>query len=80
MTMQIDAHQHYWEPRRGDYDWMDPDDAVLSRKYMPADLAASLAKHGIARTVLVQAAATIPPALWADMKAQGLMREDAPTE
>jgi D-threo-aldose 1-dehydrogenase len=26
------------------------------------------------------AAATIPPALWADLKAQGLMREDAPTE
>ena len=26
------------------------------------------------------AAASIPPALWADLKAQGLMREDAPTE
>ena len=58
MTMQIDAHQHYWEPRRGDYDWMDPDDPVLARKYMPADLAASLTKHGIARSVVVQAAAT----------------------
>ena len=26
------------------------------------------------------AQATIPPALWADLKAQGLMREDVPTE
>jgi len=59
MTLHIDAHQHYWEPRRGDYDWMPPDDPVLSRKYMPADLAASLARHGIARSVLVQAAATV---------------------
>jgi D-threo-aldose 1-dehydrogenase len=29
---------------------------------------------------LLAAEATIPPALWADLKAQGLMREDAPTE
>ena len=59
MTIQIDAHQHYWEPRRGDYDWMAPDDPVLARKYLPTDLAASLEKHGIARSVLVQAAATV---------------------
>jgi L-fuconolactonase len=59
MTIQIDAHQHYWEPRRGDYDWMAPDDPVLARRYLPADLAASLGKHGIARSVLVQAAATL---------------------
>lgn len=59
MTIQIDAHQHYWEPRRGDYDWMAPDDPILARRYTPADLATSLGKHGIARTVLVQAAATI---------------------
>ena len=59
MTIKIDAHQHYWEPRRGDYDWMPQDDPILARKYMPADLAASLGKHGIARTVLVQAATTV---------------------
>ncbi len=59
MTLQIDAHQHYWEPRRGDYDWMAPDDPVLARRYMPADLAPSLEKHGIARSVVVQAAATL---------------------
>ncbi|MCK5364852.1 MAG: amidohydrolase, partial [Gammaproteobacteria bacterium] len=59
MTMQIDAHQHYWEPRRGDYDWMAPDDPILARRYLPADLATSLGKHGIARSVLVQAAATV---------------------
>ncbi len=59
MTIQIDAHQHYWEPRRGDYHWMAPNDPVLARKFLPADLAASLGKHGIARSVLVQAAATV---------------------
>ncbi len=59
MTIKVDAHQHYWEPSRGDYDWMPQDDPILARKYMPADLAASLEKHGVAWTVLVQAAATV---------------------
>jgi L-fucono-1,5-lactonase len=56
---QIDAHQHYWQPLRGDYDWMPMDNAVLARPWLPDDLAPELAKHGVARTVLVQAAATV---------------------
>lgn len=57
--MQIDAHQHYWHPKRGDYGWMPMDDAALARPHHPADLAPMLAAHGIERTVLVQAAATV---------------------
>ncbi|MFN0115180.1 MAG: amidohydrolase family protein [Paracoccaceae bacterium] len=57
--MQIDAHQHYWTPARGDYLWMPKGDPVLDRTYLPADLAPSLAAHGVERTVLVQAAATV---------------------
>ena len=57
--MRIDAHQHYWEPRRGDYEWMPEGDPVLDRRYGPADLAPALARHGIARTVVVQGAATV---------------------
>ncbi len=56
---QIDAHQHYWQPLRGDYDWMPMDNAVLARPWLPGDLAPELERHGIARTVLVQAAATM---------------------
>ena len=59
MTLSIDAHQHYWNPARGDYFWMPPDDPVLTRPYGPADLAPMLARHGIDRTVLVQAADTV---------------------
>ena len=59
MTAMIDAHQHYWHVGRGDYGWMPPDNPILSRQYRPADLAPSLAKHGIAATVLVQAAPTL---------------------
>ncbi len=56
---RIDAHQHYWNPARGDYDWMPKDNAILARPYAPADLAPHLATHGIDGTVLVQAAATV---------------------
>jgi len=28
MTL-IDAHQHFWDPARGDYDWMPKDDATF---------------------------------------------------
>jgi L-fuconolactonase len=57
--VQIDAHQHYWNPSRGDYDWMPMDNATLARVYVPGDLAPSLSRHGIDLTVLVQAAATV---------------------
>ncbi len=57
--MRADAHQHYWQPARGDYDWMPDDDPTLSRAYFPADLAQQLVDSEIDRTVLVQAAATV---------------------
>jgi L-fuconolactonase len=57
--MRIDAHQHYWNPARGDYHWMPADDPVLTRPYGPADLAPRIAAAGVEATVLVQAAATV---------------------
>ena len=59
MSRRIDAHQHYWNPARGDYDWMPMDNATLARVYGPADLAPHLEKNGIDQTVIVQAAATV---------------------
>ena len=55
----IDAHQHFWQPGRGDYDWMPMDNATLARPYGPADLKPHLDAAGVAATVLVQAAATV---------------------
>lgn len=57
--VRIDAHQHYWNPLRGDYDWMPMDNLVLARPWLPDDLNPELAAHGVAKTVLVQAAATV---------------------
>ncbi|APR38006.1 amidohydrolase family protein [Paraburkholderia sp. SOS3] len=58
-TPQIDAHQHYWDPSRGDYGWLTPGLAPLFRVFGPADLAPLRERAGVARTVAVQAAPTV---------------------
>ena len=57
--MRIDAHQHCWQPARGDYGWLRADVPALApllRDFGPADLQSLLARHQVAQTVLVQAA------------------------
>ncbi len=57
--MRIDAHQHYWDPARGDYGWLTPDLAPLYRPFGPVDLLPLLARNGLDGTVLVQAAPSL---------------------
>ncbi len=59
MSLTIDSHQHFWNPARGDYDWMPMDNPTLARSYAPSDLEPHLIANGIDHTVLVQAAATV---------------------
>jgi L-fuconolactonase len=59
---RIDAHQHFWQPARGDYGWLAVDDPVLvplQRDFLPADLAPILRAHDVTGTVLVQAAPSV---------------------
>jgi L-fuconolactonase len=56
--MQIDSHQHFWALDRGDYGWLTPDLQTLYRDFGPQDLRPMLTRHGIDRTILVQAAPT----------------------
>lgn len=55
---RIDAHQHFWQVARGDYGWLTPALGPIHRDFGPDDLAPLLARHDIARTILVQAAPT----------------------
>ena len=58
--MRIDAHQHFWNPARGDYGWMNGAGLEhLRRTFLPLDLAEHLKKHDIDKTVLIQAAPTL---------------------
>ncbi|MCX5580762.1 amidohydrolase family protein [Kaistia terrae] len=54
----LDSHQHFWKIARGDYGWMGPHVAPLLRDFLPDDLRPLMAKAGITRTIVVQAAET----------------------
>jgi L-fuconolactonase len=55
---RVDAHQHYWSLRRGDYAWLTPDNTLLYRDFIPDDLSSQLTECAVSATVVVQAAAT----------------------
>ncbi|MDF2714708.1 MAG: putative TIM-barrel fold metal-dependent hydrolase [Paenibacillus sp.] len=57
--MRIDAHQHYWEPARGDYGWLQPDKGILYKDYLPQQLEPILRLHRLQYSVAVQAAPTV---------------------
>jgi L-fuconolactonase len=57
--MIIDAHQHFWQLKRGDYDWLTPALIPLYRDFLPTDLQPILTQESIDGTVLIQAAPTV---------------------
>jgi L-fuconolactonase len=54
--MRIDAHQHFWRLSAPYCSWPTESEKAIHRDFLPADLEPLLAAHGIAGTVLVQAA------------------------
>jgi L-fuconolactonase len=53
--MVIDAHQHFWDPVRADYPWMDAAELTpIRRAFGPADLAPLLKANGIDASIVVQ--------------------------
>jgi L-fuconolactonase len=55
--MIVDAHQHFWDPARGDYGWLKPDNPI-HRTFGTNDLRPLLIQTGVDATILVQAAPT----------------------
>ncbi|OKO83315.1 amidohydrolase family protein [Bradyrhizobium sp. AS23.2] len=53
--MIIDGHQHFWDPTRADYPWMDaPELTPIRRAFGPADLAPLLKANGVDASIVVQ--------------------------
>jgi L-fuconolactonase len=55
----IDAHQHFWQLARGDYDWLTPALVPLYRDFLPRDLRPLAQAAGVRRSIVVQAAPTL---------------------
>jgi L-fuconolactonase len=55
--MIVDAHQHFWDPARGDYGWLKPENPI-HRVFSTNDLRPLLVQTGVDATILVQAAPT----------------------
>ena len=53
--MRIDAHQHFWELQRGDYDWLTPELTAIYRDFMPSDILPLLKQTDLAGTIVIQA-------------------------
>jgi L-fuconolactonase len=58
--MRIDSHQHFWDPARKDYGWIELLEGEAARRLrrpiLPSELAPELQRERIDSTVLVQAA------------------------
>jgi len=57
--LRVDAHQHYWEPKRGDYGWLTPGLDAMYRDFLPEQLEPLLGKYRMDGSVAVQAAPTV---------------------
>jgi len=58
--MVIDGHQHFWDPARADYPWMEVTElAQIRRAFGPTDLAPLLCANGIDASILVQCRSSI---------------------
>jgi L-fuconolactonase len=55
--MIVDAHQHFWDPARGDYGWLKPDNPI-HRVFASVDLHPLMIDTSVDATILVQAAPT----------------------
>ncbi|UUZ93775.1 amidohydrolase family protein [Paenibacillus sp. P25] len=55
----MDAHQHFWQRERGDYDWISPEMKAIYRDFGPEDLVPHLDRNHIDKTIVVQAAPTL---------------------
>jgi L-fuconolactonase len=62
--MVVDSHQHFWDPDRFDYVWMNLNVQPLIRSFLPEDILPLLSQSGVHRTVVVQAISSLAEARW----------------
>ena len=65
MSLTIDAHHHFWQLDRFDYDWLQADSLkTIRRDYLPADLEPRIKDVGVDKTVFVQTRHNVDETNW----------------
>jgi len=64
MISKIDTHQHFWKFDAAEYGWIAPDQQVLRRDFLPADLEKEMAAAGIGGSVSIQARSSLEETRW----------------
>ena len=68
MTIRVDAHQHFWDLNRTEfeYGWLGAEgNEAINRSFMPSDLVSRISQVGIDKTVFVQTQHDIRENTWA---------------
>ena len=68
MSIKIDAHHHFWDLNRTEFDyrWLSaPGNETICRSYLPDTLADHIQQVGVDKTVLVQTQHTLKENDWA---------------
>jgi L-fuconolactonase len=55
----VDAHQHFWDPRRAHYAWLTDERAAIRRPFTPEDLRPVLRANGVDRTIVIEARSSL---------------------
>jgi L-fuconolactonase len=61
---KIDAHQHFWKFDAAEYGWISPDQHVLRRDFLPADLHKEMSAAGIGGCISIQARSSVEETRW----------------
>jgi len=64
MVERIDAHHHFWQYSKREYDWIGPGMDAIAHDFGPADLLGELRACGIAGSVAVQARQSVEETEW----------------
>lgn len=62
--MRIDAHQHFWQYNRIEYDWMSDKMEILKQDHLPSDLKPLLEQIGFEGSIAVQARQLLKETDW----------------
>ena len=64
MVRRIDAHQHFWQYSKKEYDWIGPEMQEIAHDFGPAELLKELRDSGIDGSVAVQARQSLEETDW----------------